>query len=42
MKRRPSESMPIFKAVVRFINYKLAEGLTERSVSTYERLFKMD
>jgi hypothetical protein len=35
MKRRPSGSMPISKAAVEFINHKLAEGLTERSVSSY-------
>jgi len=38
MKRRPSGSMPISKAVVGFVNHKLAEGLTERSVNSYERL----
>ncbi len=38
MKRRPSGSMPLSKAVVGFVNHKLAEGLTERSVNSYERL----
>lgn len=30
--------MPIYKAVVGFVNHKLAEGLTERSVNSYVRL----
>jgi len=30
--------MPISKAIVGFVNHKLAEGLTERSVNSYERL----
>ena len=38
MKRRPSGSMSLSKAVVGFVNHKLAEGLTDRSVYSYERL----
>ncbi len=38
MKRRPSGSMSINKAIVGFVNHKLAEGLTDRSVSSYERI----
>ena len=38
MKRRPSGSMPLSKAVVGFVNHKLAEGLTVRSVNSYERI----
>ena len=46
MKRRPSgfkggskpPSMTISKAIVGFVNHKLAEGLTDRTVSSYERL----
>ncbi len=42
MKRRPSgsssRSMTVNKAIVGFVKHKLAEGLTERSVSSYERL----
>jgi integrase/recombinase XerD len=30
--------MPLSKAVIGFVNHKLAEGLTERSVNSYERL----
>lgn len=30
--------MPIYKAVVGFVNHKLAEGWTERSVNSYVRL----
>ena len=35
MNRRPSGSMPLSKAAVGFINHKLAEGLTERSVISH-------
>ena len=38
MKRRPSGSMPLSNAVVGFVNHKLAEGLTVRSVNSYERI----
>ena len=38
MKRRPSGSMTLSGSVVGFVNHKLAEGLTERSVNSYERL----
>ena len=38
MNRRPSGSMPLSRAVVGFANHKLADGLTERSVSSYERI----
>ena len=38
MKRKPSGSMSLSKAVVGFVNHKLAEGLTDRSVNSYERL----
>lgn len=38
MNRRPSGSMPLSKAIVGFVNHKHAEGLTERSVNSYERL----
>ncbi len=38
MKRRPSGSMSLSKAVVGFVNHKLAEGLTDRSIYSYERL----
>ena len=38
MNRRPSGSMPLSKAVVGFVNHKYAEGLTDRSVNSYERL----
>ncbi|MFC2054347.1 hypothetical protein ACFLV7_08645 [Chloroflexota bacterium] len=38
MKRRPSGSMSINKAIAGFVNHILAEGLTDRSVSSYERL----
>jgi hypothetical protein len=30
--------MPLSKAIVGFVNHKLAEGLTERSVNSYERM----
>jgi hypothetical protein len=30
--------MSLSKAVVGFVNHKLAEGLTDRSVNSYERL----
>ncbi len=40
MNRRPSGSMTLSKAVVGFVNHKLAEGLTERSINSYERTLK--
>ena len=40
MNRKPSGSMPLSKAVVGFVNHKLAEGLTERSIDSYERTLK--
>ena len=38
MKRRPSGSMTLSETVFGFVNHKFAEGLTERSVNSYERL----
>lgn len=38
MNRRPSGSIPVNKAIVGFVNYKYAEGLTKRSVDSYERI----
>lgn len=38
MKHRPSGSMPLSDAIIGFVNHKLAEGLTDRSVNSYERL----
>jgi len=38
MNRRPSGSMTLSEAVLGFVNHKFAEGLTERSVNSYERL----
>ena len=38
MNRRPSGSMTLSEAVFGFVNHKFAEGLTERSVNSYERL----
>jgi len=32
--------MPLSKAVIGFVNHKLAEGLTERSIDSYERALK--
>ncbi len=37
MNRRPLGSMTVTQAIVGFVNHKLAEGLTERSVHSYER-----
>ena len=38
MKQRPSGSMSIKKAIVGFVNDKYAEGLTKRSIDSYERI----
>ena len=38
MKRRSSGSLSLSQTVVGFVNYKFAEGLTDRSVYSYQRL----
>jgi integrase/recombinase XerD len=40
MNRSPSSSLPLKKAISGFLNYKTAEGLTDRSVDSYERILK--
>lgn len=38
MNRRSSGSLAISKAITGFVNYKLAEGLSQRTVDSYERI----
>jgi len=38
MNFRPPVSMTLSEAVIGFVNHKFAKGVTERSVSSYERL----
>ena len=38
MNRSPSSSLPLKKAITGFLNYKTAEGLTVRSVDSYQRI----
>lgn len=40
MKHRSSGSMSLRKAVVGYVNHKLAEGLSTRSVDSYERILQ--
>jgi len=37
MNRRSEGSMLISKAITGFVNYKLAEGLSQRTVDSYQR-----
>jgi integrase/recombinase XerD len=36
MNRRPFNSLPLGKAITGFVNYKTAEGLSDRSVDSYK------
>lgn len=38
MNRNPSNSLPLLTAITGFVNYKTAEGLSQRSVDSYERI----
>ncbi|RME59146.1 hypothetical protein D6779_04985 [Candidatus Parcubacteria bacterium] len=38
MNRRSEGSMPISKAITGFVNYKMAEGLSRRTVDSYQRV----
>ncbi len=40
MNRSPSGSLILTKAIQGFVNYKMAEGLSDRSVDSYERILK--
>lgn len=40
MNRSPSSSMPLEKAITGFLNYKTAEGLSQRSVDSYKRILE--
>ena len=40
MKHSPSGSMPLSKAVIGFVNHKMAEGLSRRTVESYEMILK--
>jgi len=40
MNRRPLNSLPLQKAITGFVNYKTAEGLSERSVDSYRRILE--
>ena len=40
MNRSPSNSLPLEKAISGFINYKTAEGLSQSSVDSYERILE--
>ena len=36
----PSNSLPFFTAIDGFVNYKTAEGLSQRSVDSYKRILE--
>ena len=40
MNRRSLNSLPLRKAITGFVNYKTAEGLSERSVDSYRRILE--
>ncbi len=40
MNRSPSGSLTLGNAIQGFIHYKMAEGLSDRSVDSYERILK--
>ena len=40
MNRRPLNSLPLQKAITGFVNYKTAEGLSDRSVDSYRRILE--
>jgi integrase/recombinase XerD len=40
MNRRPLNSLPLQKAITGFVNYKIAEGLSERSVHSCRRILE--
>ena len=40
MNRRPSNSLPLETAITGFINFKTAEGLSQTSVDSYERILE--
>ena len=40
MNRRPLISLPLGKAITGFVNYKTAEGLSDRSVDSYKRILE--
>ena len=40
MNHSPSGSLVLGKAIQGFVNYKMAEGLSDRSVDSYERILK--
>ncbi len=40
MNRRPLNSLPLGKAITGFVNYKTAEGLSDRSVDSYKRILE--
>ncbi len=37
MNHRPSGSLPVSKAIVGFLNFKTAEGLSDRTIDSYQR-----
>ena len=40
MNRRSLNSLPLGKAITGFVNYKTAEGLSNRSVDSYKRILE--
>src|SRR5512134_2120604 len=38
MNRNPSSSLPLLTAITGFVNYKTAQGLSQRSVDSYKRI----
>ncbi|HLO28010.1 MAG TPA: tyrosine-type recombinase/integrase [Anaerolineales bacterium] len=38
--RSPSNSLPLRKAIIGFLNFKTAEGLSQRSVASYQRILE--
>jgi len=40
MNCRPLNSLPLGKAITGFVNYKIAEGLSDRSVDSYKRILE--
>jgi hypothetical protein len=40
MNRRPLNSLALSKVITSFINFKTAEGLSERSVDSYRRILE--
>jgi hypothetical protein len=40
MNCRPLNSLPLGKAITGFVNYKTAEGLSDQSLDSYQRILE--